>query len=141
MKKIGLLMMSLAFSFAANASTTKLQCATKNTKRGGVRINMLEGSTLKGNLIFGTTISGTMYELHEVRGNVYQGIIKSDKARKYYLRLIVSNTPADNGYIRGHAAQLDARYPNLNNANQMADISTKDSDEFVCGKQIRSYRD
>jgi len=145
MKKLSLFFATLALSVSTQAaSDTVMQCAEgRVTALKGVRVNILEGrEDLRGNLIFGTTVSGTMFNLREVRGNsrgfsAYHGSIRNKEKATFFLRL--TGDQAENRYIRGQLAELVVIYPDLNKASGYSEYKTTDKSQFVCGKQIAPF--
>ena len=119
----------LALPLALPAKTL-YQCATNKVSPNGVRINVIESNgKTRANLIFGTTVSGTMYSVEEgSRG--YSGEIKNKP--QFSLDLEISDTPARNANISGYRAYLKAIYPTMQNANGYDLVDT----ELVCGKKI-----
>lgn len=130
----------LSYGFNAMAGTV-LQCAVKKVPSQGARINIIENSKgqMRANLIFGTTVSGTMYTVTEVKPGTYQGTIKSDE--KFWLKLSVSLIQSENRYIRGYKSSLEVVYPDLRKASGFSHFKSSEDDEFTCGKQIRGYRE
>jgi hypothetical protein len=109
---------------------TLFQCAVDKVVPGGVRVNVIENNgKIRANLIFGTTVSGTMYSVHETSGG-YVGAIRNKP--QFTLELTLSDTAVENANIRGSLSQLKAVYPTLNNDRGYDVIET----ELVCGTKI-----
>lgn len=132
-----LILLTASQSFAA--SKTVMKCAVGNVTGGdGARVNLIEnekGQT-RANLIFGTTVSGTMYSV-AVDESTYKGSIKGKSA--FVIELIVTNQAASNKYVNGYKASLKAIYPDLRNADGTGSVATSPSDQFVCGEQIAPF--
>jgi hypothetical protein len=142
MNKILFSFVMIVFLGAQAHAVTILKCAVKRvTADKGARVNLLQGSddTLRANLIFGTTVSGTMYHVTEVRPGIYQGTIKGKKDFK--IQLAVSDTPSENKYIRGYRATLEVTYPDLQESSGRGSFRSVGSDQFVCGEQINNFQD
>lgn len=141
-KFLTLVLIISGLGFNAHAETI-LRCAVKKVSADGTgaRINLIQNAngTLRANLIFGTTVSGTMYNITEVGPGVYQGAIKTNG--KFWIKLAVSSSKAENRYIKGFKASLNVIYPDLRKRTGFGTFNSEASDEFVCGKQIRGYRD
>ncbi len=117
-------------SASANAKTTLYQCAVENVDPDGVRVNVIHSKgKLRANLIFGTTVSGTMYQLNEIK-NGYTGNIKNHP--EYTIDLNISNKAGQNTNIKGKKAHLNAMYPTELNAKGFDTIET----DLICGEKI-----
>jgi hypothetical protein len=129
---------TLLLSVQANAETI-LKCAVKNVRNEGARVNLLQsaGGNLRANLLFGATVSGTMYNVVEVKPGVYQGTIKGKE--EFKLELTVSEVAAENRYIRGFKSSLSVEYPDLRKRSGRDSFTSTAGDEFVCGRQIRGF--
>jgi hypothetical protein len=129
MKKYALALL-IAMPALANAGTL-FQCAVDSVQADrGVRLNVIENNGVKrANLIFGTTVSGTMYAVEETASGL-KGHIKNSP--QFEMELIISSQQAENANIRGHRAVLRAIYPTLQNAQGFDVVET----ELVCGDKI-----
>lgn len=124
------LMVVMTVSTVANAKTVLFQCAGDDVQARGVRVNVIENNgLLRANLIFGTTVSGTMYGLKEVQDG-YIGQIKNKPT--YSMELKISNIQARNSNIDGYKASLKAVYPTLLNSKGFDVVNV----DFVCGEKI-----
>lgn len=140
--KISICFAAMSIFVGLNASAeTVLQCAVNKVPTSGARINIVENDKgqLRANLIFGTTVSGTMYNITEVKPGVYQGAVKAND--KFWIKLAVSEVQAENRYIRGYKSSLEVVYPDLRKASGFGVFKSKAGDVFTCGKQIRGYRE
>ncbi|MCB0370132.1 MAG: hypothetical protein KDD45_12090 [Bdellovibrionales bacterium] len=128
MKKI-IFLLALTSSQILLANTI-YQCAVENVVPHGARVNILENKgKFRANLIFGTTVSGTMYSVEPSQFG-YKGSIKGQPG--FSIEIYVSSTRAKNSNIEGFAAKLNAVYPTLQNAAGFNKVSTP----IVCGKKI-----
>ncbi len=128
MKLLTLLVITL-LSVYANAETI-YQCAVDKVVPHGVRVNVIEtNGKLRANLIFGTTVSGTMYSV-ERTADGYAGEIKNKP--DFTLALDITSNEAENSNIRGYRSHLKAVYPTLENENGYDVIDAN----FVCGEKI-----
>jgi|GEM_PF-2670345 len=124
-----LVLLLLSLPLSVNAKTL-FQCAVDNVVPGGVRVNVIESNgKIRANLIFGTTVSGTMYSVKETSWG-YSGEIKNKPP--FTLELTLSTTPTENANIRGSLSRLKAIYPTLENDRGYDVIDT----ELVCGTKI-----
>lgn len=142
--KTQILLGILLYALTSQAgSQTFMQCSVGKVKGyEGARINLLKDSNgdFKANLVFGTTVSGTMYHVAQRSdGLEYQGRIKNKD--KFWLVLKLTNKAAQNRYIRGQAASLEVVYPTLQNRAGYKVFKSAPADNFVCGKQINNFRD
>lgn len=129
-----------ALLLASNAqAVTEFKCAGDDVLDRGVRVNLnrSESGTLRANLIFGTTVSGTMFNVTEVSPGIFEGAIKGKP--QFAIRLAVSSKPAENKYIRGAAAELEVIYPNQTVPTGISHLKTSAQQNFACGKQVRGY--
>lgn len=123
-------MVVMTVSTVANAKTVLFQCAGDDVQARGVRVNVIENNgLLRANLIFGTTVSGTMYGLKEAQDG-YIGQIKNKP--NYSMELKISNIQARNSNIDGYKASLKAVYPTLLNSKGFDVVNV----DFVCGEKI-----
>lgn len=131
MKKSLLTFMAvITLTVMANAKTVLFQCAGEDVQAGGVRVNVIENNgALRANLIFGTTVSGKMYNLTEAPQG-YIGQINNKPA--FTMELNISNIAAVNSNINGTKATLKAVYPTLLNSNGFDVVETN----FICGEKI-----
>jgi hypothetical protein len=126
--------------FGKNASAdTVLQCAVNKVPTNGVRVNLMKSvqGQMRANLIFGTTVSGTIYNVTEVKPGIYQGSIKSNE--QFWIKLSISSTPAENSYIRGYKSSVQVVYPDLRKSSGFGTFNSVAAEEFTCGKKINSY--
>lgn len=140
MKSLILFSAFLMTTSAFASSKTLLQCAAGKIKGSdGVRINLIQADdgSLKANLIFGTTNSGTAYHVEETSPGLYEGEIKGKS--QFPFRLQVSKKEDQNKYISGNASSLRATYPTVLNSKGYDTVETSTSDDFVCGKQIAPF--
>ncbi len=139
--KAFVLIFSVVSSMAVSAAAeTRFRCSVGQLGSWrGARVNMIysESNGLRANLVFGTTVSGTMYRITSQEDGVYLGEIK--KFPKAYLKLRVSNTKAENKYIKGTAASLEVVYPDLNSRSGLSKLKTETADNFVCGVKSGNY--
>lgn len=139
MKSLIMLFIGL-LSLSALAETELIaQCAVNEVTPRGVRVNLRQNSngSFKGNLIFGTTVSGTTYQLKEVSTGVYTGSIKGKP--QFTMKLIIGTKAASNKNVVGYASSLEAIYPTVLNEEGFKSLKTKSSDKFVCGKVIGRF--
>lgn len=109
---------------------TKFQCAGNNVRNGGVRVNVMKTKgKWRANLIFGTTVSGTMYVMKK-NGNVYEGIARGDS--DYRMILTLSEQTEENANIMGVAARLRVTYPDLD----FPGVRSTKNVALVCGEKI-----
>lgn len=114
----------------ANAKTILFQCAGDKVQAGGVRINVTENDNIiRANLIFGTTVSGTMYGIIESPEG-YLGQIKNKPT--YSMELKISDIQGRNSNIMGYKASLKAVYPTLLNSKGFDIVDAN----FICGAKI-----
>lgn len=121
------------------ASTTVMKCAVENVHGyEGARVNVIQNAKgeVRANLIFGTTVSGTMYKAAQVDNKIV-GAIRNKT--QFTIEVALSNEAATNKYISGVKATLSAVFPDLRNANGIGSVVTVASDNFVCGKQIAPF--
>lgn len=137
MKKIALFLLFLSFESQAD---TLFKCAVDRvTANKGVRLNVIRNAAggLRANLIFGTTVSGIMYSLKEIAPGRYRGT--KDK-ETFWLLLRVSGSEMQNRSIKGFSSDLSVVYPDLNKKTGKAFYETRPTDDFVCGRQIATFR-
>lgn len=121
---------SLTFQSAASAGTTIYQCAVDTVVPQGARVNIVENNgAIRANLIFGTTVSGTMYDVTPSPLG-YSGTIRN-KAN-FDINLAISTTRAKNSNIEGFKSHLKAVYPTLQNRFGYDVIDV----DLVCGQKI-----
>lgn len=129
-------MFSLVLGVSAQAATI-MQCAVDKVGPDGVRVNILKsGDNYRLNLVFGTTVSGTMYNAKLEQGDggqAYIGSIKG-KSEKFVIQLNLNNKPAKNSNIKGVEAHVNAVVPDLNSETKSSQIDA----DLVCGKKISS---
>lgn len=124
------MMVVMILSTVANAKTVLFQCAGDDVQARGVRVNVIENNgLLRANLIFGTTVSGTMYGLKEAKDG-YIGQIKNKPT--YSMELKISNIQSRNSNINGYKSSLKAIYPTLLNSKGFDIVNV----DFVCGEKI-----
>jgi hypothetical protein len=130
------LSLAVPVAVASADSESVLQCAGNLVGSDGVRVNLIRSakSGLRANLIFGTTVSGQMYRVQPTAEG-----FKGDR-QGLPMELRVSSSRARNKYIDGRKASLEVTFVDLRNPSGQGRHSTKLSDQFVCGKQIRPYR-
>jgi hypothetical protein len=133
------LFLSLSFSLGAHAETVMKCSVNKLGPYKGARINLLQSNgKLRANLIFGTTVSGTMYGIYHSGAGFYFG--KNAGQKDAWLKLEISPVVTmKNNYIEGHLATLEVVYPDLNSKTGVSYLKTSTKDLFVCGKQINSF--
>ncbi len=141
MKNFFALLASLVLSTSSLASAkTIIQCAVGRVSGGeGARINLLQADdgSLKANLIFGTTVSGTVYHVLQTSPGVYQGQINAKP--EFSIHLIVSPQISSNKYINGHKSSLQIIYPDLNSQTGKSSFKSSPTEDFVCGKKIGDF--
>jgi hypothetical protein len=132
MKNIFLtVLLGTLFAVNANASTTLFQCATDNVRAGGVRVNVLKSNNSldRANVIFGTTVSGTMYVVGQTPTG-YEGYINGKP--EFTFKLVISQSGNINSNIDGYESELTVIYPTFQNAAGYKVVKTN----LVCGKKI-----
>ena len=123
------LLLGLALASTAHARTL-FQCAVDNVRDQGARVNVIEtNGTLRANLLFGTTVSGTMFQLAQTT-NGYQGAILGRP--EFTILLRISNRVGNNSNISGYQSELTAVYPTSLNSQGYQMIQTR----LICGKKI-----
>lgn len=139
MKKVVLLMFIFMSTITLGASEKVAQCAVRDVQNHGVRVNLLkmEDGQFNGNLIFGTTVSGTTYRLKEVSPGLFEGHIL--KQPTFTLKLSISSHPKVNAYVNGFASTLEAIYPDVTSGTGIGQVKTNAKDDFVCGKIISRF--
>lgn len=131
MKKI-IAILLLCSSIAMAAKKQVYQCAVDQVVPNGVRLNVNEtNGKIRGNLIFGTTISGTSYNLVD-NGQGYDGVIRSKP--DFTLELIITKKKAKNSNVDGYKSHLRATYPTVLNSQGYKVVDT----DLICGKKIAS---
>lgn len=115
----------------ALAKKTLYQCAVdKVESEDGARVNIIEHKgKLRANLIFGTTVSGTMYTVTETAEG-FSGTIKRNPFFKILVK--ISEEPAQNANIDGYASSLEAIYPTALSPEGFKELKIN----FVCGKKL-----
>jgi hypothetical protein len=114
----------------AHAKTTLFQCAVDRVEGHGARVNVIENKGhIRANLIFGTTVSGTIYSVTKTNTG-YAGQIKSKPG--FTIELVITDKRDTNSNIDGYEAYLKATYPTLQNSDGYDLVETL----LVCGKKI-----
>jgi hypothetical protein len=143
-KFISLITVFVALVFSAQAhAETILKCAVNNVVGyEGARVNVIKNAKgeVRANLIFGTTVSGTMYSVSEIAPGIFQGAIKGKGKEKFWIKLFVSGAVAENKSIRGGKSQLEVVYPTTLVKSGMGHFKSFEKDNFVCGEQFRPFR-
>lgn len=131
MKKVLFTMICAAiFGGVANAKTTIYQCAVDQVEPHGARVNVVENKgLLRANLIFGTTVSGTIYNVEKTNRG-YAGQIKNKP--EFTMELVITNERDENSNIDGYKSHLKAVYPTLLNSDGYEVVETT----LVCGEKI-----
>ena len=123
-------LIAMTLTMVANAKTVLFQCAGDDVQDRGVRVNVIENNgVVRANLIFGTTVSGTMYSLSETPEG-YIGQVKNKPT--YTMDLKISPIQAQNSNINGYKASLKAVYPTVLNSKGFDTVNV----HFICGEKI-----
>lgn len=123
-------LISFVFISLSTQAETIYQCAVDNVVPRGVRLNIIENQgQVRANLIFGTTVSGTMYNVDAYRLG-YKGSIKGSP--NFPIEIYISTTRAKNSNIEGFASQVKAVYPTQLNSSGFDQVTV----QLVCGKKI-----
>jgi hypothetical protein len=125
-----LLILSLGFVCSIAGAETVFQCAVNQVNPDGVRLNVLESN--KGarlNLIFGSTVSGTMYTVTKSRDG-YLGTVKGHP--EFEIQLMISQVIGRNSNISGYVSHLIAIYPDLNSSTGKGFVDL----DLICGQKI-----
>jgi hypothetical protein len=119
------------FGVTANAKTILYQCAVDRVGHDGARVNLIEkDGVIRANLIFGTTVSGTIYNVKEMNRGYYAGQIKNKSA--FTMELVITDKRARNDNIDGYESSLKATYPTLETSSGYDVVETS----LVCGEKI-----
>jgi hypothetical protein len=129
MKKI--LLLGLLVSTHSFAAETLYQCAVDHVGSDGARVNVTRNSSgkLRANLIFGTTVSGKMYNVQERSGG-YSGEINGQS--EFKISLEITKKPAKNSNIEGFESHLDVSFPTALNPSGKGRANV----DLVCGKKL-----
>lgn len=124
-----LTLIALLVPFYASAKTI-YQCAVDNVTQRGPRVNIIENNgSLRANLIFGTTVSGTMYKVSE-SDQGYTGKIRNRP--EFTLDLVITQEKTENSNINGFRSHLKAVYPTFRTQTGFDIVDT----DLVCGEKI-----
>lgn len=132
-----ILIIALLLPAFAHAGETVYQCAVDKVDPDGARVNIIVSNfnQLKANLIFGTTVSGTMYNVEvgytAFNQAIYTGVRKGDDVARIVITLEI-RTELENSNVRGRQAHLFAVYPDLNSSTGYSTIDT----DIICGEKI-----
>ena len=134
-----LTLFSILFYTSLLPAETLMKCAVNDMSSRAARVNLIKDKKgdVKANLIFGTTISGTMFKVEETEDGLFVGSIRNKS--EFWIKLDVSSTKHKNKYIDGYLSKLDVVYPTVLEPSGKKHLTTKKSDLFVCGKQIRNF--
>jgi hypothetical protein len=121
---------AIALGGTAHAKTTLFQCAVDRVEGHGARVNVIESNGgIRANLIFGTTVSGTLYHVEKTNLG-YAGQIRNKPA--FRLELVITGEPGRNSNVDGYKSYLKATYPTRKNRRGYDAVETA----LVCGEKI-----